>query len=36
MKKSICILMAVVLLLGLCACGAKPAEEKTEKWTRAG
>ena len=36
MKKSICILMTVVLLFGLCACGAKPAEEKTEKWTRAG
>lgn len=35
MKRSICILLAMVLLLGLCACGAKPAEEVKE-WTRAG
>ena len=35
MKKSICILLAAILLLGLCACGAKPAEEVKE-WTRAG
>lgn len=35
MKKSICILLAAVMLLGLCACGAKPAEEEKE-WTRKG
>ena len=35
MKKSICILLAAILLLGLGACGAKPAEEVKE-WTRAG
>ena len=40
MKKTLCILLAAVLLLGLCACGQKSAEpaepEKSAEWTRQG
>ena len=36
MKKGMCLLMACVLLLGLCACGQKPAEPETAEWTRQG
>ena len=34
MKKMISLLMILVLLLGLCACGQKPEEEK--EWSRSG
>ena len=34
MKKTISLLMILVLLLGLCACGQKPEEEK--EWSRSG
>jgi len=36
MKKSICILMVLVMLLGLCACGAKASEPERKDWTRTG
>ena len=44
MKKTVCILMALALLLGLCACGAKPeapeapetGEEEIKEWSRRG
>lgn len=37
MKKLICLLTAIVMLAGLCACGAKqPAQEEAEDWTREG
>ena len=36
MKKTICILLALILLLGICACGQTPTEQKTGEWTRQG
>ena len=36
MKKEMCLLMACVMLLGLCACGQKPAEPESADWTRQG
>ncbi len=38
MKKLFCMLMAAVLLLGLCACGQQESAEKAEvkEWSRSG
>ena len=41
MKKGICLMLALVMLLSLCACAQKPAEQKpveqkTAEWTREG
>ena len=37
MKKLICLLMAVVMLAALCACGAKqPSQQEAGEWTREG
>ena len=36
MKKLFCMLMAAVLLLGLCACGQQESAEEAKEWSRAG
>ena len=36
MKKGMCLLLACVMLLGLCACGQKTAEPEAAEWTRQG
>ncbi len=36
MKKTICMILALVMLMGLCACGKKPAEPEAAEWTRQG